>query len=180
VRSAVGVQEDIHVESWVWPRTKLSEVRLPEISFDGPAKDVVDFYGTSCEFSFLSDKLYQLLASLDPESIDSREIRLTTRDTSLPFHAVLPTRSVPAIDVARTDIELTDQNIMNKVVPMFDFPVGMVFNNAELGDATNFCELHTGEWYWSEDLLRAAKELGARGLYAVSKAAPRKRVHVRT
>jgi hypothetical protein len=172
-------QDDIYCESRFRPRGSVRDIALPQISFEGPAAHVVDYYGTSREFAFVSEKLFELLTEADPESIESASVELRTRDSSLPFHAVLPTRSIAAIDIAHTDIELRDQNIIARVIPVFDFPNGIVFNNAELGDVTNFRELDTGGWYWSRDLLQRAEQVGVRGLYAVSKREPRDREYIR-
>lgn len=171
-------QVDIHTASRRRPRTLLSEITPPRISFDGSVNDVVDFYGTSRAFSFLSRKLFEMLVARDPESIEGVGVSMKARDGILPFHALLPTRSVAAIDVARTNIVLSDQNIMDTVVPRWEFPNGIVFNNDKLGDATNFFELDTGGWYWSGDLLHQAKSAGVRGLYAVSKSEPRDRDYI--
>jgi hypothetical protein len=172
-------QDDIYRETRYRPRSSLSEVRTPSISFKGPIKDVVDFYGTSREFSFVSEQLFDLLTASDPGSIESLSVELRAQDGSLPFRAVLPTRSIAAIDVARTDIELRDQFKWARVVPTFDFPNGIVFNNELIGNVTKFCDLDTAGWYWSADVLQQAERAGLRGFYAVSKSRPRDREYIR-
>jgi hypothetical protein len=152
------------------PRTPVNTLPPPDVQFKGPAKQVVDSYGTGSHAFFISDKLFQLIEEMDPGSLEHIEFGLRAKDGTLPFHAVMPLRNLEAIDPRRTTVLIKDRRLGDIYWREVEFPDGVVFNNETLRGVSSFSDVDISGWFWSKDLLARAKSQGIRGLYAISKA----------
>jgi hypothetical protein len=150
------------------PRVPLATLPPPEVSFDGPASDVVDLYTAGPEAFFISDPLFRLIEGIDPGSLEHVEFLVRARDSQVPFHAVLPDRVVEAIDTGRTTVLIKDEGRNGIYFRRVRFPDGIRFDNAALQGASSFSDLDANGWYWSKELIELAKRHGIRGLYAQS------------
>lgn len=150
------------------PRIPVGTLPPPDVRFKGLVKQVVDFYSTGSHAHFISDKLFRLIEQMDPGSLEHVEFELCARDGQLPFHAVMPTRSLEAIDPRRTTVLVRDEPRTGRFWQIVKFPEGIVFNNQILEGVASFTDVDAHGWYWSKDLIEQAKSHEVRGLYAVS------------
>lgn len=152
------------------PRTPVSTLPPPDVRFQGPAEEVVDLYSTGSHAVFISDKLFRLIERIDPGSLEHIEFQLYAEDGLLPFHAVMPSRVLEAIDTSRTTVRIQDEKIGRRSFRKVRFPEGIVFDDGVLQGATSFSDLDVPGWYWSKDLIAEARSHGVRGLIAGSPA----------
>lgn len=144
----------------------------PEIDFAGPASQVVDFYSTGTHAFLISDKLFRLIEAEDAGSLDHLAFDLVAQDGTLPFHAVMPSRLLDAVDPRRTTVQVRDEKLAEFFFRKVDFPEGVVFDNERLTGIASFSDLDVSGWFWSAGLIAAAKAHGIRGLYTRSVASP--------
>jgi hypothetical protein len=150
------------------PRTSVSEIPKPEVIFAGPAKKLVDFYSTSTAGFFLSEKLVALIEAMDPGSLDCVPISIKCKDAELPFLFAMPLRTLEAIDPIRTAILIRYDDLAGTWFRRIEFPQGIAFKNADLAAIHSFADLDAHGWYWSRELIDAAKGNGIKGLRTVS------------
>lgn len=165
-------------EPWFGTRAKarisVSTLARPNVRFKGPSDEVVDLYSTGSHAFFISDKLFRLIEEMDPGSLEHLGFELRANDGVLPFHAVMPSRVLEAIDTCRTTVRIEFNNA-GRHSPKVRFPLGIVFNNDLLQGVASFTDLDAHGWYWSKDLIAEAKSQGIRGLYATSPASGTRR-----
>jgi hypothetical protein len=167
-RNSPGLMQAPWVGSRKMPRTPLSTLPPPEVDFNGPSTDVVDFYTGVVHAYIISDALFRLIDAADPDSLEHVEFRLRASDSELPFHAVMPRRVVEAVDTRRTTVLIKDEGRDGIYVRRIRFPEGIVFDNEALRGAASFSDMDAPGWYWSKDLIELAQARGIRGLYAES------------
>lgn len=148
------------------PRISVSRLARPNVRFKGPSEQVVDLYSTASHAFFISDKLFRLIEEMDPGSLEHLGFELRAKDGVLPFHAVMPSRVLEAIDTRRTTVRIEDKDRFRKV----RFPEGIVFDNDVLQGVSSFTDLDAHGWYWSKDLIAEARSQGIRGVVAHSPA----------
>lgn len=161
------------------PRRSVTTLPPPDVRFKGPSGDVVDFYSTGNHAFFISDALFRLIEETDPGSLEQIAFELRAKDGTLPFHAVMPSRVLEAVDPRRTAFAIEDQRLSTTYWRSVSFPKGIVFNNEALQGVASFVDIDAHGWYWSSDLLDLAKSHGIRGLFARSVASPEGREIVR-
>jgi hypothetical protein len=150
------------------PRTPLSTLSPPDVRFDGPSEDVVDFHSTGSHAFLISDKLFSLIEQMDPGSLEHVTFELHTKDGDLPFHVVMPNRVLEAIDTRRTTVQIQDEPLGERFSRTVKLYHGICFNNEILEGVASFSDFDAPGWYWSKDLLAEAKSRRIRGLYAKS------------
>jgi hypothetical protein len=157
---------------WLGTRKKaripVSTLPSPDVRFKGPSKQVVDFYSTGSHAFLISDKLFRLIEEMDPGSLEYLDFELRAKDGGLPFHVVMPNRSLEAIDPRRTTVVIRDEPRRQRFWRAVEFPDGIVFDNSALQGVASFSDVDAHGWYWSRELLAKAKSQGIRGLYANS------------
>lgn len=153
-------------------RIPVSAIAEPELSFAGRAKDVVDFYSTSSDAFFLSGRLVNLIETMDPGSLERLPISIKCRDQDLPFHIAMPSRTLEAVDPNFTTVQIEDECPGDVWLRRIRFPYGVTFRDAELAEIHSFADLDTQGWYWSRELIEAAKDGGIKGLRTVSPQQP--------
>jgi hypothetical protein len=151
-------------------RISVSALARPNVRFKGPSEQVVDLYSSSSDAFFISDRLFRLIEGMDPGSLEHIEFELRAKDGALPFHAVMPSRVLEAIDTRRTTVRIEFDNLGGRYFRNVNFPEGIVFDNDVLQGVSSFSDLDARGWYWSKDLIAEAKSQGIRGLYATSPA----------
>lgn len=130
-----------------WPGTRqksripVMTLSPPHVIFNGPAKDVVDYYDLSKYCPFISDRLFKLIEEVDPGSLDHIEFMIRAEDGDLPFHAVMSRRVLAAVDTQRTKILVEDELLATMYVRKVRFPEGIKFKNKELRDVSNFTDV---------------------------------------
>jgi len=152
------------------PRISVSTLPVPDVRYAGPADEVVDLYSTGSHAVFISDKLFRLIEQIDPGSLEHIEFQLYAEDGLLPFHAVMPSRVLEAVDTSRTTVRIQDETIGRRSFRKVRFPEGIVFDDDVLQGVTSFSDLDVPGWYWSKDLIAEAKSHGIRGLIGGSPA----------
>jgi hypothetical protein len=159
----------------VTPRTPVTTLPQPDVRFKGPVKQVVDFYSTGSHAFFISDRLFRLIEEMDPGSLEYIDFELRAKDGTLPFYAVMPLRSIEAIDTRRTTVLIQAERLGAGYWRSVKFPEGIIFDNDALEGVASFSDIDAQGWYWSSELLAKAESLGVRGLYAESLASARRR-----
>lgn len=157
------------------PRVSVSTLPTPDVSFEGPSEQVVDLYSTGSHAFFISDKLFRLIEDMDPGSLEHIPFELRASDGALPFHAVMPSRILEAIDTSRTTVRIDFQDLGGEYFRKVRFPQGIVFDNDALQGVATFTDLDAHGWYWSKDLIAEAKSRGIRGIAAHSPASAARR-----
>jgi hypothetical protein len=152
------------------PRISVSTLARPNVRFEGPSEQVVDLYSTGSHAFFISDKLFRLIEEMDPGSLEHLGFELRAKDGVLPYHAVMPSRVLEAIDTRRTTVRIEDEDLAGRYFRTVHFPEGIVFDNDVLQGVGSFSDLDAHGWYWSKDLIAEARSQGIRGLYATSPA----------
>jgi hypothetical protein len=161
-------------EPWLGTRDKarisVSALARPNVRFKGPSEQVVDLYSSGGDAFFISDKLFRLIEGMDPGSLEHLGFELRAKDGVLPFHAVMPSRVLEAIDTRRTTVRIEFDNLGGQYFRKVRFPEGIVFDNDVLQGVSSFTDLDARGWYWSKDLIAEAKSQGIRGVVAHSPA----------
>ena len=152
------------------PRVSVSTLARPNVRFKGLSEQVVDLYSTGSHAVFISDKLFRLIEGMDPGSLEHIGFELRAKDGVLPFHAVMPSRVLEAIDTRRTTVRIEDEILGGRYFRKVRFPEGIVFDNDVLQGVSSFSDLDSHGWYWSKDLIAEAKSQGIRGISAASPA----------
>jgi hypothetical protein len=149
-------------------RTPVSTLPPPDVRFKGPAKQVVDFYSTGSHAFFISDRLFRLIEAMDSGSLEHIEFELRAKDAALPFHAVMPLRTLEAVDPRRTTVVIEDKPLGDRFWRNVKFPEGIIFDADVLQGVSSFSDIDVPGWYWSKDLIEEVKGQGARGIYSRS------------
>jgi hypothetical protein len=152
------------------PRISVSALARPNVRFKGPSEQVVDLYSTGSHAFFILDKLFRMVEEMDPGSLEHIEFELRAKDGVLPFHAVMPSRLLEAIDTRRTTVRIEDKPFGDGYLRKVLFPGGIVFDDDVLQGVSSFSDLDSLGWYWSKDLIAEAKSQGIRGVTAASPA----------
>lgn len=150
------------------PRIPISVLPPPEVTFKGPSKRIVDFYAMGGEQAFfVSDRLVALIEELDPGSLDRRQITVKTRDGVVDYNIVMAARLLEVVDPARTDVLIEDKNYAGQWIRSVRFPDAVVFRGEVVTDMGihSFTDIDARGWYWSRELIDAAKAAGIKGLY---------------
>jgi hypothetical protein len=151
-------------------RIPVSALPPPDVRFEGPSDQVVDFFSTGSDVFFISEKLFRLIEEMDPGSLEHTKFELRAEDGALPFHAVMPSRVLEVVDTSRTTVRIEDEDLAGQYLRSVRFPKGVVFDNAALEGVSSFSDLDAHGWYWSKDLIAEAKSRGIRGIAAASPA----------
>lgn len=154
------------------PRTSVSDISPPKAVFAGPAKKMVDFYSTGSDAFFLSDRLVALIETMDGGALDRVPVSIVCNDADLRFHLVMTARVIEAVDPSRTAVLIKDDRLGDMWFRRIRFPEGVVFQDAELATIHAFADLDARGWYWSRELIDAAKAKGIKGLRTVSPSVP--------
>ena len=148
------------------PRISITTVAVPDVTFDGPLADIVDFYSTGTDAFFISNKLVALVEDIDPKSLDRRTITISANDGSLDFNMVMGARNLEAVDPARTDVLIKDKNY-GQWLRSIQFPTGVIFHEDVPVAVHSFTDIDVRGWFWSRTLIEAAKSAGIKGLYTM-------------
>lgn len=167
-RNQPGLGETPWYGSRFKARIPISAIPTPAVGFDGPASDLVDFYSTSAHCFFLSERLCDLIEGFDPGSLDQLPITIATRDGAVPFRVAMPSRSLEAVDVARTAVFIEDEQYADEWARFVRFPFGIVFKTDALTGLHSFADYDALAWYWSRELIAFAKTSNIKGLVATS------------
>lgn len=151
------------------PRIPVSSVPTPDVSFKLSAKKLVDFYSTGNHAFFLSERLIALIDRLDPGSLERRPVTIrASKGVEVPFFMAMPNRSLSAVDTRRTDVLVMDKDYAGEWIRSIKFPNGVSFRNQDLAGISSFTDLDLTRWFWSRELIEAAKAEGIKGLRTLS------------
>lgn len=160
------------LEELPWPgsrqkkRIPISALPEMDVTFAGRSESLVDFYQTGFQAFLVSDRLASLIENMDQNSIERRDVIIKCSDEAVKFNLVMARRNIEAVDVAATNILIKDQDYgQRQFIRSVIFPDGVVFNQEKVGRALNFTEIDVAGWFWSRDLIDAAKREGIKGLY---------------
>jgi len=142
-------------------------VEQPDLVFGKILGKLVDFCQPGMGVYLVSPALLAVIERLDPGSVEIKPVMINARDGEAPFYLVMPNRSLEAVDPDRCDIDITDRKLGDQWFRRVSFPNGAAFNSEATKDIHNFADIDAFQkWFWSRELLAAAKEAGIRGIYA--------------
>lgn len=154
---------------WMGSRQKaripISVLPPTEATFAGKADELADFYDyQGGNVHFVSDRLLTLIERIDPASLDHRPITIKTADRAVGFHLVMPARHLDAVDPQRTNVLIKDERIGSHWARRLRFPDGAAFRAEALVGVHSFSDRNVPGWFWSRELIDAAKAAGITGL----------------
>lgn len=150
------------------PRVGLDTlVEQPDFRFSKKLGKLVDFFHSHGAAYLVSPALLAVIERLDPGSLEIKPVMIKARDGEVPFNLVMPNRLLEAVDPDRCDIDITDRKLGEQWFRSVSFPNGATFNSEATKDIHNFADIDAFQkWFWSRELLVAAKEAGIRGVLA--------------
>jgi len=80
----------------------------------------------------------------------------------------MPNRNLSAVDTRRTDVLIKDENFSGSWIRSVKFPNGVSFRNEDLADVSAFTDLDLNSWFWSKELIEAARAEGINRLRTMS------------
>lgn len=151
----------------VKPRIGLDTiVEQPDFRFKKKLGKLVDFYMLGGGY-LVSPALLTLIERLDPESLEVMPVMIKALDGEAPFYLVMPNRLLEAVDPDRCDVRVETEWFSEKWFTTVRFPDGAAFQPQLTKDVHNFSDIDAlQKWFWSKELLAAAKEAGIRGIRA--------------
>lgn len=167
--NTVGMEKNPWFGSRRKARIPVSSVPTPDVTFKRSAKALVDFYSTGNHAFFLSERLVALIDRLDPGSLERRPVTIrASKGVEVPFFMAMPTRSLSAVNTRRTDVLIKDEDYAGQWIRSVKFPNGVSFRNDDLAGASSFTDVDLRRWFWSRELIEAAKAEGIKGVETVS------------
>lgn len=167
--NTLGIEDNPWFGSRWKARIPISSVPTPDVTFKRSAKALVDFYSTGSDAFFLSERLIALIERHDPGSLDCRPVSIrTSKGVAVPFFMAMPNRSLSAVDTRRTDVLVKDEDYAGEWIRSVKFPAGASFRNENLAGVSSFTDLDLSGWFWSRELIEAAKSEGIKGIRTLS------------
>ncbi|MEQ1547355.1 MAG: DUF1629 domain-containing protein [Chakrabartia sp.] len=154
--------------SRVKPRNGLDTlVEQPDFRFRKKLGKLVDFFQSQGAAYLVSPALLDVIERLDPGSLDVMPVMIKALDGEVPFNLVMPNRALEAVDPDRCDVQIERRKIVEQCFTDVRFPNGAAFQSELTKGIHNFADIDAFQkWFWSRELLAAAKEAGIRGIYA--------------
>lgn len=164
-RSGMALEDAPWMGSRQKARIPISVLPPTEARFAGKADELADFYDyQGGNVHFVSDRLLALIERIDPASLDHRPVMINAADRAVGFHLVMPARHLDAVDPQRTNVLIKDEKIGSRWFRRLRFPDGVVFRGDALAGVHSFSDRNVPGWFWSRDLIDAAKAQGVTGL----------------
>lgn len=143
----------------------VSSISEPELTFPANSIKLVDYYTINVDCNFVSDRFADFIEQHAPGTIERRRVKVKTRDGIVDYNLVIPRNMIEAVDAERTTIEIRafDRQDGNWIfrASMLDGPV---FDPARTAGCLHFTDPDAYGWYWSRQLIDAAKAAGLRGM----------------
>lgn len=108
-----------------------------------------------------------LIEELDPGSLEYLPMTIKAKDGIVDYNVAMPVRNLQAVDPNCTNILVKDQNHGGQWFRYIEFPDGVVFRDEVVAGIHSFTDIDAHGWFWSRELIDAAKAMGVRGLYTV-------------
>jgi hypothetical protein len=137
-----------------------------DLRFEGKIKKLADFYPIVGGPCFISRKLLDVIRDLDPEAITYRAEVVQCVDANAEFYLAIPARVLQAIDTARTEVRIRDEDLGGTFFRRVDFPSGILLSKTIDPSVHAFWEYNDRSWMWSRALVGACGATGIRGLRA--------------
>lgn len=152
----------------VKPRIGLDTLtELPDFRFKKKLGKLVDFIQPGSGAYLISPALLAVIERLDPGSLEVKPVMIKARDGEVPFNLVMPNRLLEAVDPDRCDVRIETEWFSEHWFTSVRFPSGAAFQSELTKEIHNFSDIDAlNKWFWSKELLAAAKEAGVRGIYA--------------
>jgi hypothetical protein len=148
-----------------FPGVSVSSISEPELKFPANANKLVDYYCIEAECNFVSDRFADFIEQHAPGTIERRRVKVKARDAVVDYNLVIPRHMIEAVDTDRTVIEIRafDREDGNWIfrARMVEHPV---FDPARTAGCLHFTDPDASGWYWSRQLIDAAKAAGLRGM----------------
>jgi len=141
----------------------LSVLPEPQICSTSKISQMVDFYRQGIGIFFVSNRLMDVMEKLDPGSVECRPVVVQAADGAVDYNLVLPLRQLDAVDLERTDVLISGEWWNSSWLKRERFPHNVVFKKAELEGIHNFNDITIRNWFWSRELIDAAKAAGVKG-----------------
>ena len=168
-KNSPELEQGLWMGSRVKPRIGLDTlVEQPDFRFSRNIAKLVDFYQTEGAGYLVSPALLAVFERLDPGSLEVTPVVIKARDGEVPFNLVMPDRLLEAVDPDRCDVKTEAVDIGGgKWRSLVRLSEGAAFRSEITKGIHNFADLDAPmKWFWSRELLGAAKEAGIRGILA--------------
>ncbi|MEN7535868.1 imm11 family protein [Aurantiacibacter flavus] len=146
------------------PGIGLENLVEPDLTYDGPAAELVDFHNSGSAAFIISDRLLDVFEFVDPGSIEIRKVTIQAKDGRVPFSMVMPLRVLEAIDAGRCEVNIVAKQLGPQWIRRISFPKGVVIRKDIDAAIHNFAELDMSLWLWSRELFEKAKSAGVKGV----------------
>lgn len=143
----------------------VNSIADPELKFPANAVKLIDYYAINSNCNFVSDRFADFVEQHAPGTIERRRVKIKARDGVVDYNLVIPRNMIEAVDTDRTAIEIRafDRQDGNWIfrARMIGEPV---FDPARTAGCLHFTDPDNLRWYWSRQLIDAAKAAGLRGM----------------
>jgi hypothetical protein len=173
-KATVSWRNSPEFEKLLWTGTRVKPrigldtlVEKPDFSFSKKLRKIVDFFHSEGAAYLVSPALLAVIEHLDPRSLEVIPVMIKALDGEAPFYLVMPNRLLEAVDPDRCDVRIETEWFSEKWLTSVRFPDGAAFQPELTNGIHNFADLDApNKWFWSRELLVAAKEAGIKGIHA--------------
>ena len=148
-----------------FPGASVSSISEPELNFPANAIKLVDYYNIENHCNFVSDRFADFVEQHAPGTIERRRVKVKARDGMVDYNLVIPRHMIEAVDTERSSIEII---AFDREDGNWFFSASMigdpVFDPARTAGCLHFTDPDASGWYWSRQLIDAAKAAGLRGM----------------
>ena len=147
------------------PGKSVNSISEPDLKFRADAINMVDYYSINACCNFVSDRFADFIEQHAPGTIERRRVKVKARDGVVDYNLVIPRNMIEAVDTERTTIEIGafDRQDGNWIFSA-SMPEEPVFDPARTAGSLHFTDTDAHGWYWSRQLIDAAKAAGLRGM----------------
>lgn len=154
-----------------WPHVPLAAAGKFQFDSDADRDGLADLYKVTTGLYLVSGRLVDFLNEWDPSAVESApaSLRLRAGDVIEDYKVVMPSRVVDAVDINKTDVTITRTEApkgSGRYVTHVRHDHGAVMRD-DLAKVPTFLRKYQADWYWREDVVRAAVKMRLRGLRAV-------------
>jgi len=162
-----GPEKGLWTGARVKPRIGLETLIDPDFRFPKNKAKLVDFIHSQGSAYLVSGALLAVIERIDPGSLEVKPVLIKARDGEVPFNLVMPTRLLEAVDPNRCDVQIEKRKVGEHKFTSVDLYDGAAFQVELTKGIHNFSDIDLpNKWFWSRDLLAAAKEAKVRGIRA--------------
>jgi len=146
------------------PADDLSMFAPFELRFDGQLSIISDLFSAG-QALFVSEMVKDIITSIDPEAVQAEPVDVKAEDGVKRFYATLPKRSIVPFDVRANEVVVRREKV-DVGIYVADVTTSRCYIfNRDIDESVHvFASLTGGDVFWSDQIVMACKERGARGI----------------